>query len=76
MSYCEIEYLGDSGTTQTILWNMQLFKDIVSYVSSLTTIVGSSQIIQERGPAHFLLLNGMYTNVINDLYAKELTEHC
>ena len=69
MSRGEIECLADSGTAHTILWNKQLFTDFVHYKSSVTTMIGSSPVIQERGIAQFLLPNGTKIHVTDALYA-------
>ena len=69
MSRGEIQCLADSGTTHTILRNRQLFIDLVSYNTSMTTMIGSSPVIIGRGKAQFLLPNGTIIKVAEALYA-------
>lgn len=71
MSRGEIEYLTNSGTTHTILWNILLFKDFVLHKSSVTTTIGSSPIIKGRGNVQFLLPNGTIIHVTDALYAPK-----
>ncbi|MDD0148769.1 hypothetical protein PSY31_24110, partial [Shigella flexneri] len=47
----ELECLDDSGTTHTILRNRQLFIKLIAYNSSVTTMIGLSQVIKGRGTA-------------------------
>ena len=68
MSRGEIECLADSGTTHTILRNMLLFTDFVPHKSSVTTMIGSSPVIQGRGNAQFLLPNDTMIHVTDALY--------
>ena len=65
----ELECLDDSGTTNTILRNRQLFIELIAYNSSVTTMIGLSQLIKWRGTAKFLLPNGATFQVIDALYA-------
>ncbi|XP_026430828.1 uncharacterized protein LOC113327934 [Papaver somniferum] len=65
----EIECLADSGTTHTILRNSQLFVDLIPYKSSVTTMIGSSQVIIGRSNAQFLFPNGTMMKVTEALYA-------
>ena len=73
MTRGEIECLVDSGTTHTVLRNMQLFVKLIAYNSSMTTMIGSSHVIQGRGTAQFLLPNGTMFQVTDALYAPRAT---
>ncbi|KAJ9557653.1 hypothetical protein OSB04_012267 [Centaurea solstitialis] len=67
----EIECLVDSGTTHTILRNKLLFGEINDYKSSMTTMIGSSNLIIGRGTANFLLPNGTKMTIKEALYAPK-----
>jgi peptide/histidine transporter 3/4 len=69
MNRGELECLVDSGTTHTILRNRQLFIELIAYNSSVTTMIGSSQVIKGRGTAKFLLPDGTTFKVTDALYA-------
>ena len=74
MSRGEIECLADNETTHTILRNRQLFIDFMPYKSSVTTMIGSSPVIQGRGIAKFLLPNGTKIHVTDALYAPKANQ--
>ena len=63
MSFKELECLDNSGTTCTILRHRQLFLNLTSIYSSVTTMAGPSNLLQGRGPAQFLLPNGTIIDV-------------
>ena len=63
--------LADSGTTHTILQNRLLFTDFVPHKSSVTTMIGSSPVIQGRGNAQLLLPNDTMIHVTDVLYAPK-----
>ena len=71
MSSRELECLADSGTTHTILRHRQLFLNLMPTYSSVTTMVGPSNLVHGRGPAQFLLPNGTMIDVTNALYAPK-----
>lgn len=68
MSSEELEDLTDSGTTHTILRHRQLFLDLVHTPSSMTTMVGPTNLVQGRGsPTQFLWPNGTLIDVAHSL---------
>ena len=67
----ELKCLVDCGTTHTILRNRLLFTEINDYKSSMTTMIGSSNLIIGRGTANFLLPNGTKMTIIEALYAPK-----
>ena len=69
MFHGELECLVDSGTTHTILRNRQLFVDFIPFISRVSTMTGSDNIIKGRGIAQFLMPNGTMIKVDDALYA-------
>ena len=69
MSRGAVECLADSGTTHTILRNRQLFTELVPYKSSMTTLIGTSQVVKGRETAELMLPNDIVINVIDALYS-------
>ena len=69
MNSGEVDCLADSGTTHTILRYQKYFINFTPKVTSVTTILGPSTLIEGFGKAKFALSNGTSVTISEALYS-------
>ena len=69
MSSGEVSCLADSATTHTILRERHYFTNLIPKKAHLTTLSGSSNLIEGYGKARIMLSNGIILTIKEALYS-------